>query len=255
MRTLADWIGGVADLSHPLSAVLPHHPDVVPPSTATVATFARDGCFARRWDLDEHSGTHVDAPAHYTDGGWPVNAIPAADLVLLAAVVDIRERARSDADALVGVEDILRWERRHGPLPAPAAVLALTGWAGRAYDRAAYLGLDVDGHSHWPGFDSATAQFLAVHRPQVCALGIDAPSLDSAANERNGSLTHRSWLDGLRYGLENLTNLEALPAAGGVIVVGVPALVGGSGGTARVLGLIPARRHPDGNAVVRPLPQ
>ncbi|WP_426513718.1 cyclase family protein [Dactylosporangium sp. McL0621] len=233
-------IGETVDLSHPLSPALPHHPDVVPPSVTTVAGFERDGCFAGRWDLDEHSGTHVDAPAHFVAGGAAVHAIAAADLVLLAAVVDIRDRVRGDADARLEVADILDWERRHGPLPGPCAVLALTGWAERIHDRGRYLGLDGEGRPHWPGFAAETARFLAADRPQVYALGIDTPSLDSAAGERAGSAVHHGWLGGRRYGVENLANLERLPPVGGVLIVGVPALVGASGAPARVLGLIPA---------------
>ena len=40
------------------------------------------------------------------------------------------------------VEDVLVWERRHGPLPRPGAVLALTGWAERIHDHRRYPGLD-----------------------------------------------------------------------------------------------------------------
>ncbi|MFC6016153.1 cyclase family protein [Plantactinospora solaniradicis] len=239
MSGLHASISAVVDLSHPLSTMTPCHPAANPPTVATVAEFARDGCFAGRWSLDEHTGTHVDAPAHFTVDGRSVDAIPAADLVLSAGLVDIRWRVRRSVDAVVEIDDILDWERVHGPLPSPGVVIALTGWAERIGARRAYLGLDADDRPHWPGFGAATADFLAAERPQVCALGIDTPSLDSATNERAGSAVHRSWLRGRRFGLENLTNLTRMPVAGGVVVVGVPAFVGGSGGPARVLGLIP----------------
>ncbi|MFI5911635.1 cyclase family protein [Dactylosporangium sp. NPDC051541] len=239
MPGLGEWIGATVDLTHPLSAALPHHPAVDPPRVTGVAGFDRDGCRAGRWDLDEHSGTHVDAPAHFTDSGLSVDAIPAGDLVLLAAVLDIR--ARADADAHVRVEDVLTWEQCHGPLPEACAVLALTGWSERIGDRRRYLGLDATGDPHWPGFAPELARFLVAHRPQVRALGIDTPSLDSAAGERAGSAVHRCWLRDRRYGVENLTNLHLLAPAGAIVVVGVPALVDGSGAPARVLGLNPVR--------------
>ena len=39
----------------------------------------------------------------------------------------------------------------------------------------------------------------------------------------------------LRYGIENMANLSALPAAGATIFVGAPKHVGGTGGPARIL--------------------
>ncbi|MDG6101233.1 cyclase family protein [Dactylosporangium aurantiacum] len=233
------WLKAVVDLSHPLSPGFPGHPSTRPPRAGTVADLAHEGCFKQRWDLDEHSGTHLDAPAHFLEGGRTVDLLPAEDLVLCAAVVDLRPRAAADPDALVEVEDVLAWEREHGELPRRCAVLAQTGWSSRVGDRLAYHGIDGDGLPHWPGFAPATAAFLVRERPQVTALGVDTPSLDSAGNERAGCPVHRTWLHGRRFGLEHLTNLAALPAAGAAIVVGAVSLAGGSGAPARVLGLVP----------------
>ena len=38
------------------------HPEFLH-AVAAMATIAREGFFANRWDLAEHHGTHLDAPA------------------------------------------------------------------------------------------------------------------------------------------------------------------------------------------------
>lgn len=240
-RVMIGFDRSVVDLSHPLSPGFPGHPSGRPPQVGTSVDFSSGVCFSQRWDVDEHTGTHLDAPAHFAADGLTVDEIPATDLVLHAAVLDIRRRAHRSADAVVEVGDVLEWERRNGPLPERSAVLALTGWSERTGDRRAYLGLDAQELPHWPGFAPALAEFLVEERPQVGALGIDTPSLDTAVNERAGCPVHLVWLHERRFGLEHLANLAALPEAGAIVVAGVPRFAGGSGGPARVLGLIRER--------------
>lgn len=50
--------------------------------------------------LGTHTGTHVDAPAHYLDGGVTVDRIPADDLVGPGIVLDMRGRPCIDRHAL-----------------------------------------------------------------------------------------------------------------------------------------------------------
>ena len=57
--------------------------------------------------LSEHTGTHVDAPAHTFNGGKHINEIPLKDLVGPAIVVDINEQGAKDRDYQVQVKDLL----------------------------------------------------------------------------------------------------------------------------------------------------
>jgi kynurenine formamidase len=49
---------------------------------------------------------------------------------------------------------------------------------------------------------------------------------------------HYSWLPSGRYGIENLNNLDTLPAKGSTVFVGAPKHKGGTGGPARVLAVV-----------------
>jgi kynurenine formamidase len=224
------------DLSHPLSPEFPLFPVYNPVEVAERFSVERDGFFVRAWSFDEHCGTHVDAPAHFGAGAATVDRIDPAELLLAAAVVDVRERVTGDHDAVVQPDDILAWESRHGPLPERCAVLALTGWGKRAGDPAAYLNADAEHVLHFPAFGAEAAEFLAAERPQVRAIGLDTASLDIGAS--TDYPVHVAWLPGGRYGIENLANLEHVPPAHALLVVGAPALKGGSGGPARVLALV-----------------
>jgi kynurenine formamidase len=226
----------VLDLTYPLTADFPLFPVYDPVRVAERFNRARDGFFVKAWAFDEHSGTHVDAPAHFGEGAATVDLIPPEELILRVAVVDIRERVAGDHDATVGPDDVLAWERRHGPLPDRSAVFALTGWGARVHDPVAYLNADAGGTMHAPGFSAETTDFLSHDRPGVRAIGLDTASLDIAASTTFPA--HVSWLPTGRYGIENLANLDRLPPSGAVAIVGAPALAGGSGGPTRVLALV-----------------
>jgi kynurenine formamidase len=226
----------VLDMSHPLTPEFPLFPIYNPVEVAERFTIPKDGFFVRAWSFDEHCGTHVDAPAHFGDGAATIDQIDPAELLLTAAVLDVRERAARDDDAVVEPGDVLAWESRHGPLPDRCTVLALTGWGERAGDAAAYLNTDEADVLHSPGFGGGVAEFLAAERPQVRAIGLDTASLDIGASSDYPA--HVAWLPSGRYGIENLANLEKLPEAGAQLFIGAPALQGGSGGPARILALL-----------------
>lgn len=226
----------VVDLTHTLTPDFPLFPVYNPVEMAERFGVESDGFFVRSWSFDEHCGTHVDAPAHFSADAATVDRIDPVELVLGAAVLDLRERAAGDHDALVEPDDVLAWERRHGELPDSCAVFALTGWGSRVADPAAYLNADEGGTLHSPGFSAETAAFLREERPRVRAIGLDTASLDIGAS--SDFAAHVSWLPSGRYGIENLANLDRLPPSGATVVVGAPTFQGGSGGPARVLALV-----------------
>jgi kynurenine formamidase len=226
----------VVDMSYRLSPSFPLFPIYDPVRVVDRFNRESDGFFVKGWSFDEHCGTHVDAPAHFGEGAATVDQIPPQELLLAAAVVDVRERAADDHDAVVVPDDLLAWERRHGELPEHCAVLALTGWGSRAGDPAAFLNADSGGTMHTPGFSAEAADFLRAERRQARAIGIDTSSLDIGAS--SDFPAHASWLPGGGFGIENLANLHLLPPASATLIVGAPTFEGGSGGPARVLALV-----------------
>ena len=108
------------------------------------------------------------------------------------------------------------------------------GWAsGRC---GGLLNADAGGTLHSPGFSVETADFLREERPGLRAIGLDTASLDIGPSADFPADV--SWLPSGRYGIENQANLERLPAAGALVVVGAPTFEGGSGGPSQVLALL-----------------
>jgi kynurenine formamidase len=236
--TLSQLLAGarVIDMTYPLTTDFPLFPAYDPVRVAEKFSCAKDGFFVNSWAFDEHSGTHIDAPAHFGEGQATVDRIAPEELIIPVVVLDISERVEHDHDATVIPDDVLAWESRHGQLPERCAVFALTGWGSRVHDPAAYLNADAGGTLHAPGFGAELTDFLKDERPGVRAIGLDTASLDIGASADFPA--HASWLPSGRYGIENLANLAELPPLGAVAVVGAPRLAGGSGGPTRVLALV-----------------
>ncbi|QCQ92322.1 cyclase family protein [Rhodococcus sp. SGAir0479] len=240
----------IVDLTHTLTPEFPVWPGNAPFAMDPVAV-VDDGCgplgslagssgpprgefLVNRLAYWEHTGTHIDAPAHKIAGGSTVEELPVEDFVAPIAVVDIRDKARADVDAVLTVADLEAWEERHGRLPARALVAMNSGWDAHV-GSPTYVGRDPRGTPHSPGFDPAAVTFLVEER-DIVAIGVDTLSLDTASSRTYGA--HVAALGAGKYGVESLANLGALPAVGATVVVGAPKHRGGSGGPCRVLAFV-----------------
>ena len=138
------------------------------------------GWYWNNFSCGEHTGTHFDAPIHWISGrDLPNNAvdtIPVQDLIGPACVIDCSAQAREDADYLLSVEDITRWEQQHGRIPPRAWVLMRTDWSKRT-DPQAYQNFDETGQ-HTPGPGSEAARFLVEQR-DVLGFGSEAIGTDA----------------------------------------------------------------------------
>jgi kynurenine formamidase len=223
-------LGKVVDLTHTFTAGFPVYTGNAP-TRRTLTRIDPNGFYKQEWTFDEHSGTHMDAPAHFVTGGRYTPQLRMRELVLPIVVIDIARRARSNPDTVVSAGDLRRFERRHGRIPNGALVAMDSGWAKKIGDDAAFKGGPA-GDYHFPGFGDEAIEFL-LERRNAAAIGVDTLSLD------NGQSTtfsvHVNWLNADNYGLENLANLHRLPAHGATAYVGVIPWQEGSGGPARVL--------------------
>jgi len=131
----------------------------------------------------------------------------------------------------VTVADVRKYERRYGRIDDGTAVLMYSGWGVKVTDPNAYRGPDAAGVLHFPGFGSDACEWL-LRRRKIRALGVDTLSIDpgnSATFE-----VHKVLSGADRYGIENLANMDSLPARGASVIVGLIPFQQGSGGPARV---------------------
>ena len=231
----------VIDLTHPFDATTIYWPTAKPFALETVAGGVTPGGYwyaANNFCAAEHGGTHLDAPVHFAQGRWTADQIPLARLIGPAVVVDLREKAARDPDALLARDDLARFESRHGPIPTAAIVLVHTGWADRWPDRARYLGTAGSDATrlHFPGVSAEAARWLTTARG-IHAIGIDTASIDHGPSRDFGA--HRVLGNANVPIFENLTGLDALPPRG-ALFIGLPMKIGGgSGGPLRAVAVLP----------------
>jgi kynurenine formamidase len=118
-------------------------------------------------------------------------------------------------------------------------VLLRTGWDTHWGDRMAYFGDTTAGDAsklHFPGYGADAARLLVDERG-VAGLGVDSPSIDHGPSP--DFQVHRILSAKGGIGLENLTGLSQLPATGATVIALPMKIEKGSGGPARVVGLIP----------------
>lgn len=231
---LAAGHGGVTDLTHTYDDQFPTYFGQPGISAEQKFNFAENGFNLFEVALNEHTGTHIDAPLHFSADGQSVDQIPVSSLVVPLCVVDIREKAASNPDAQVTPDDIKAWIAANGEIPENACIAMNSGWDEKV-TTPGFRNADGDGAMHFPGFHIEATKML-LEETTAAAIGVDTLSLDHGPSA--DFVTHYAWLPAGRYGIENLRNLSSLPAAGATLVVGAPTHRGGSGGPARIFAMV-----------------
>jgi kynurenine formamidase len=219
------------DLTHLFRAGFPMYTGA-PPARRTLVTIPENGFYAQEWTFGEHSGTHMDAPGHFVLGGRLTPEIDPRELMVPIVVIDISDKAQSNPDAAVSVDDLVDFERRHGRIPRGALVCEYSGWESRVGDPDAYRNADSSGTYHFPGFGIDAVDWLLANR-RIVGIGVDTLSLDVGASTTFD--VHVTLLNANRYGVENLANLSQIPPRGAEVFVGVIPWEEGSGGPCRVV--------------------
>jgi kynurenine formamidase len=223
----------VVDLTHRFTTDFPTFTNIQP-TRETLTTIAADGFYSQGWTFGEHTGTHLDVPGHFAPGQPLVDELDPDTLVAPLVVIDIRRKAQGDADTTVTVDDVRRYERRHGRIPRGSLVCMDAGWAEKVDDPLAFKGGEAFPDYHFPGFSIEAAMWLAQRR-DIVGIGVDTISLDPGNSDTFP--VHVEFLATGRYGIEGLANLSSVGRRHRQAVVGVVPWEDGSGGPCRVLAL------------------
>jgi len=215
--------------------------------------YQRGGPYATRWlALDEHTGTHVDAPCHFVpppDSGLPdagpagaitVADVPLTQLIGPAAVIDAPAAVGAPGESpLIEPGVVTEWERAHGELAAGDVVLFRSGWD-RHYlpgpDGADYVHNVVvtGGSPGWPAPSVSTMELL-LSRGVRC-VGTDGVSMGPA---QDGRPVHVAGLSAGAVFVECLAGLSGLPARGALFCFLPLRVEGGTGGPGRAIAFRP----------------
>ena len=218
--------GKVVDLTHTFREDFALYPNSPTASRETARTIADDGFYGQVWKFWEHTATHMDVPGHFVAGGRTSEEITLQELIRPLVVIDISERAAGAPATEVTVDDLRRWERRHGRIPKGALVAMDSGWGAKAADATAFIN-----GMQFPGFSGDATTWLLENR-RIGGIGVDTLSLDNGPSASFAS--HLAVLKDDRVGIENLANLDKVPRRGATVVMGLIPWKEGSGGPARV---------------------
>jgi arylformamidase len=155
---------------------VPDHPGMLhygrkPEKTMVESIANGDPGNVSRWLIGSHTGTHVDAPAHFVEGATTIEDVPLETLVGPAVVLDLTSVASSE----IGPDDLIAAGLDHTErvlLKTPNSTGAL-----REAEK-----------SPWVGLGEAAAELL-VER-DVRLVGIDYLTIDAPAGEIGWPVHH-----------------------------------------------------------------
>jgi kynurenine formamidase/alkylation response protein AidB-like acyl-CoA dehydrogenase len=224
----------VIHLSHIIDTSIPQWQGDPNVEFITVAERENQGFYLRRFAMGEHSATHMNAPISFDDEGMGIDQYAAEKLVLPAVVIDISRQVKMNYNYTLTIADVIRWEKQHGEISPGSMILLHTGWGKKWENPDEFMPQDAQGNMHFPGFSRDVSEFLLTER-QIAGLGIDTHGVDAGIDTEFS--VNRLLLEKPRIILENLNNLDKLPATGITIAIAPLRLRDGSGSPVGVLAL------------------
>ena len=200
------------DVSVPLASGMPAYPGNPEFELQPIKRIAEGGSSnVSRVVMGTHTGTHVDAPRHFFDGGIGIDALPLDLLLGRARVVDISRRGGIGAEELAaaGLREDLR------------VLLKTTNsalWNGEGF------------HQDYTHLTEAGARYLVAQGVKV--VGIDYLSIEQF--KKAGAPAHRALLSEGVVIIEGLNLAEAEPGMYEMYCLPLR-IVGGDGAPARVI--------------------
>ena len=148
--------------------------------------------------LIEHTGTHVDSPAHFIEEGHFIDEVSLDRFCGRAIVLDLCH-AVADNKAFT-VDEIEKSILKTKAAADEAIVILRTGWEDK---------WSTDDYQRNPGLSKEAAEYIV--RRKVKAVGIDAPSIDPGDSKEFPA--HVTLLRDRIVIYENLKNLESVGEA------------------------------------------
>jgi kynurenine formamidase len=234
-------------------------PTVTPYHAMTICEYTdwRGPVFTRLLSIEEHVGTHCDAPAHFIPhpdtglphatkegGGVTVEQLDLNQFVGPAAVIDathLTDTGEPGLSPIITVDDIKSWEAEHGVLEPTDVVLLRTDWTDRHYRKApegnmfAYNPIIAKSSPAWPAPDAETMEYLVEARGVRC-VGIDNNSMGPLQADAE---PHWAGLGRGAVFVERLTKLRELPPRGAFFMFLPIKIDGGSGAPGRAIAFVP----------------
>jgi kynurenine formamidase len=194
-----------------------------------VYTYEKHGFEATEYTLKtDQLGTQLDPPAHWAPEYPAIDELPATYAIRPLVVISIVEQAKTNPNYALQVADIKAWEQKHGRIPEGSVVFVRSDWS-KAWPDPKLATL-----KEFPGVGLEALKFLHEER-RILFHGHEPLDTDSTPN-----LEGEHWLMHHGYSqAEGVANLDRVPEAGALVVIGYPKFGGGLGGYARYIAVCP----------------
>lgn len=180
------------DLTHTLEAGMPVYPGSEEPEVSRTAKIIKDGFRETRINMLNHTGTHVDCPAHLLEKGLSVDKLPVDRFYGPAFIIDCR---MGKSGKVIRKAFLLQYEQK---LRQADFALFCTGWS-QLWGIPQYF-------ENYPVLDETAAAYLAGFT--LKGVGFDTPSADQVDTIELPN--HKILLDANLILIENLANLVLL---------------------------------------------
>lgn len=183
------------DLTLTISELIPSFPGSPKPQFINWTELKNDGYNLELLFLSSHTGTHLDAPYHFSKNGIKINQIPLDRLLGKAILIKLEKTKNSP----ITKSDIVSFEKNNFKIPNTSSIFFYTGWQ-KNLKKNNYF-------TENPGLDSSSAKYLVSKK--VNMIGIDSPSIDIGKDDSFN--VHNIFSQNNILIVENLTNLNKIP--------------------------------------------
>lgn len=192
-------------------------------------TYDQHGFIATAFELTtDQYGTQLDPPAHWDKLGATISDLPATYAIRPLVVIDVHEKVAEDPGYHATVEDITAWEEEHGRIPEGSVVMVRSDWYKKWSDTERF------NKKPFPGVGLDALKFLHLER-NILFHGHEPLDTDTTP-----TLEGEAWLLHNHFAqAEGVMNLDKVPEAGALIVIGFAKPEGGTGGYARYIAVAP----------------
>ncbi|HEY9707640.1 MAG TPA: cyclase family protein, partial [Oculatellaceae cyanobacterium] len=216
------------DLTHAIAPSIPVWAGFAPstfeptvnPKTGKPYTYKDDGFEATHYNLStDQLGTQLDPPAHWNPNYPAIDELPATYAIRPLVVIPIQDKVAKDPNYHLTVEDILAWEKKHGPIPEGSVVFVRSDWSKE------WPHPELAKKKKFPGVTLDALKFLHIQR-KILFHGHEPLDTDSTPNlEGEAWLLHNGYAQA-----EGVANLDRVPETGALVTIGYPKFKGGLGG-------------------------
>lgn len=184
------------DLTLTISKSIPSFPGSPFPHFLQWSSLKDDGYNLELLFFSSHTGTHLDAPYHFTSKGAKIHQIPITRLIGTSLLIKIKK----GKNQTITKNDLLEFEKKHGKIKNNSSVVFFTDWQ-KNLKKKFYFTKN-------PGLSKLATEYLISKK--INLVGIDSPNIDLGNNQ--SFTTHKLLAKNNILIVENLTNLEKIPS-------------------------------------------